>query len=182
MVRRRDMVACVGRAGAAWPAVASPPSGFHAAQTPGAPVLNGLDRVCNLNDLEGGFFVIAKPRAAILPRTGRKLFTKREATYAKRLLAGCTPAALRGLGAIRGLTFFGARCSASPQRIRYASTARARGRDGAVGYRVSNAAKAQARPINMMPEAITTTRSIDHACPRPPIRSRCQERLSSRNV
>jgi hypothetical protein len=28
----------------------------------------------------GGFFAIAKPPAAILPRTGRKLFTKREAT------------------------------------------------------------------------------------------------------
>jgi hypothetical protein len=35
---------------------------FHAAQTTGAPVLNGLDRVGNLNDLEGGFFVIGKPR------------------------------------------------------------------------------------------------------------------------
>jgi hypothetical protein len=57
-----------------------------------------------------------------------------------------------------------------------------RGNDVAVGYRVSNAAKAPTRPINMMPEAITTTRSIDHGCPRPPIRSRCQERLSSRNV
>jgi hypothetical protein len=58
--------------------------------------------------IAGGFFAIAKPPAAILPRTGRKLFTKREATYVKRLLAGCTPAALRGLGAIRGLTSFGA--------------------------------------------------------------------------
>jgi hypothetical protein len=56
------------------------------------------------------------------------------------------------------------------------------GRGGAVGYRISNAAKAQARPINMMPEAITMTRSIDQGCPRPPIRSRCQERLSSRYV
>jgi hypothetical protein len=30
-----------------------------------APVLNGLDRVGDLNDLEGGFFVIGKPPAAI---------------------------------------------------------------------------------------------------------------------
>src|SRR5258705_4068377 len=33
-----------------------------------------------------------------------------------------------------------------------------------------------------MPEAVTTTRSIDQGCPRPPIRSRCLERLSSRYV
>jgi hypothetical protein len=44
----------------------------------------------------GGFFVIAKPPAAILPRTGRKLFTKCEAKYAKRLLAGCTPSSVKG--------------------------------------------------------------------------------------
>ena len=54
----------------------------------------------------GRLFAIAKPPAAILPRTGRKLFTKYEASYVERLPAGCTPAALRGLGAIRGLTFW----------------------------------------------------------------------------
>jgi hypothetical protein len=31
--------------------------------------------------IAGGFFVIAKPPAAILPRTGRKLFTKCAAKY-----------------------------------------------------------------------------------------------------
>jgi hypothetical protein len=60
MVRRRGSVAFVGRAGAGGRRSLPRLPAFHAAQTTGAPVLNGLDRLGNLNDLEGGFFVIGK--------------------------------------------------------------------------------------------------------------------------
>ena len=59
MVRRRDSVAFVGRAGAGWPVVASPPSGISRSSAD--------DRRADLEwarprwqskDLEGGFLVI----------------------------------------------------------------------------------------------------------------------------
>jgi hypothetical protein len=57
MVRRRDRdsVAFARRAGAAWPAVAFPPSGISRSADDRRA---GPDRVGRLNDLEGGFFVL----------------------------------------------------------------------------------------------------------------------------
>ncbi len=47
---------------------------------------------------------------------------------------------------------------------------------------IQNAAMAMVKPITKIPEDVTVTRSIDQGCPRPPIRSKCRERLSSRYV
>ena len=134
MVRRRDSVAFVGRAGAGGRRSLPRLPAFHAAQTTGAPVLNGLDRVGNLNDLEGGFLVIGKPRP---PPFSRGLVANCSRSARQDTQSGCWPdvrqAALRGLGAIRGLTSL---ASGVVLRLSASDTHRMRepgGRGGAVG-------------------------------------------------